>query len=143
MTDNFNFSNIDSPEYFSNMSRSIPYPKKPNRPTLKREDYKTNKEYHIACAEAEDAYDNNLVEYKKIVNECHKKEAEIDALFWKWALDRAGLGNLPESVRGASQYFAYEAGHSGGLHEMYNSLLDISDLVRTAYVAGQNSVKKD
>lgn len=143
MTDNLDMTDVNSPEFFTEMTNNLVYPSKPKKPFLKREDYETNKEYHIACAEAEDAYEIALKKYKDDIKKYQIENSKIDALFWKWALDRAGLGNLPESVRGASQYFAYEAGHSGGLHEMYNSLLDISDLVRTAYVAGQNSVKKD
>lgn len=121
---------------FDNMAKEIRWAPAPKRPILNREDFKSNKEYHLALAEAEDKYEADKLEVKKLRDAYGEAHRELNKKFFEWAFNSEDATNLPENVRVLVMDYAYEEGHSGGYSEIYNVFLNIIDIAKAAFEAG-------
>ena len=130
-------NNVVSAQYFADMLAAVPYPSRVLKITPKRSDFKTAREFHNACADAEEKYEREMHERIEKLDEYRKRQNEVDVLFWEWAMKEVGLNEMPQSVKSAAMGYSYREGHSGGYTEIYNKLLDVEDLIVTTWKAAR------
>lgn len=131
-------NNVDSAQYFADMLAAVPYPSRVLKITPKRSDFKTAREFHNACADAEEKYEREVHERREKLEEYRKRENEIDIQFWVWAMKMADLDDMPQSVKSVAKEYAYQEGHPGGYNDMFSVLLDISDIIINVWKAAKS-----
>lgn len=121
--------------------QNIPYPKRPSKPesVVKEKDFANKSDYLYALGDKTKQYETELSEYEIKRKEYTKEQNRVLDLFKKAVIDEAGLSDMPENVQDAAYSYAWQEGHSAGLQEVLNYLLDFSEVIEKAYFAGYHN----
>jgi hypothetical protein len=110
---------------FNKYKNQLPYPPRPAKPTLPKnptpEDYRKHADDMEVHAQA-------VTKCLKEMDKYHAEQARLDTLFKQDALAEVGLTNHPKADKAYG--LAWENGHSSGLSEVYNHLLDYAELLK-------------
>ena len=116
----------------------LPYPTKPKKPAEPVLVGKTPKDYRNHAAALESYASNELAKYAEEVaaydvamSEYRTEGSRLDEMFWKDAIadnfSDEFTKNFPTTVS-KMRYKAYEDGHSSGYSEIYNHLINLSEI---------------
>ena len=106
------------------LEQGLELPKIPKKPIIHINNSSDAKQYAIELEEYEKKYaeyEDNFYEYKKI-------KIAIENVIVEFIKEMSGLNDIPEQYRDKVYSKAYEYGHSSGLSEVYNTLLDLVEI---------------
>lgn len=109
---------------FDNYKTKLSWPDRPEAPVLGRNPTPAELRAH---ADALEAHEPKVVEYKRLKTEYQEDEARLAEEFKKDALEEVGLTGHPKADLVYSK--AWEAGHSSGFSSVFYHLEDLSELV--------------
>lgn len=82
-------------------------------------------------ADALEAYNKSLAEYKDIDKKAREYNASVNALIEEYIRDSSGLNDIvPEEYRAKTYSVAYDLGHSSGYSEVRNYLYDLVNIFK-------------
>ena len=87
----------------------------------------TSKEFY-AFAKKLEVYENELELFKNKAKEVKEKISEYVFAFECYIKDQAGLYTIPKIAQMRVWSLAYKRGHSSGLNEIYNELINLVEL---------------
>ena len=105
-------------------TNKVPYPDRPRKPQLNRDSTADEFRRH---ADALEAYDCAMVQYRAEKAEHSRQSAELENQFQSDLEDHFGMKGHPKA--GLLYWKAYDRGHSAGLHEIANVYADLVELV--------------
>lgn len=106
------------------LNQGLEFPKTPKKPIANITNSFNAKQYAIELEE----YEKKCAEYDVRFSEYKKVKIEIENIIVEFIKKMSGLNDIPEQYRDKVYSKAYEYGHSSGLSEVYNTLLDLVEI---------------
>lgn len=106
------------------LNQKLEFPKAPKKPIANISNSSNAKQYAIELEE----YEKKYAEYEVRCFEYKKVKIAIENVAVEFIKEMSGLNEIPEQYRDKVYSKAYEYGHSGGLSEVYNTLVDLVEI---------------
>lgn len=137
-------SGFTTAEEFREAQKTILFPKRPQKPEnrVKGISFGSEPEYLRALAQAHEDFEKENASFEEKRNEYRNLCKQLEEDFYEFCANELLDDAIPDSVKRKVYAVAYESGHSSGFSEIYSSMADISELVESAFFAGQASVSQ-
>ena len=106
------------------LNQGLEFPKLPKKPIANITNSSNAKQYAIELEE----YEKKYAEYEVRYFEYKKVKFAIENVAVEFIKEMSGLNEIPEQYRDKVYSKAYEYGHSSGLSEVYNTLVDLVEI---------------
>lgn len=106
------------------LNQELEFPKTPKKPIANISNSSNAKQYAIELEE----YEKKYAEYEVRYFEYKKVKFAIENVAVEFIKEMSGLNEIPEQYRDKVYSKAYEYGHSSGLSEVYNTLVDLVEI---------------
>ena len=111
------------------------YPTKPIEPKV-NECYKDTEEFQSLFGK----YEIELEKYNKKLDKYNKESTQLNEKFKHDSLEESGMLGHPKADQVFSK--AYEMGHSSGLYEVFDYLIELSELFDYGKFGSKKEIKK-
>ncbi len=109
-------------------SQEAKYPDYVSKPVLSK---KHDAGEAVLYAASLKKYELDMADHDMLTEEAKTFNHKIDAIVEEYVRDFSGLNSVvPEQYRTKVYRLAWEDGHSGGYHEVYNKLVDLVDIFK-------------
>lgn len=106
-------------------SFNIEYPSTPTKPFLAKGHSSVEAKQYVIDLEK---YEIEKESCQKDKDEYNKVSSEIGHLMEEFIRERSGLNSIPEQYRDKVYSNAYQSGHSSGMSQVFNDLLDLVEI---------------
>lgn len=120
---------------FVALSTKMEYPKKPNKSDyeIDIDGFTKESDYLEALANSIKEYENLLEEYEVKKKQFDKVQSQIFSDFKKFCMNKCLSDTISDEKKSMVFSYAYQKGHSGGMENVFETMVEISELVNAVH----------